>query len=451
MSNLLIESKDRKLLLKSDILNAYPKLKSFLINTPEMKDTEIDTLDDDLRRLFESNLHESIISESFKEWSINKSKMLTDSELEEIKNCQICNTPISQKCCITNKFNDNELIIGSTCVTYFGIMDKKELDEILKTREKIKRREEINKSINNIEKIINELNTYLETFTIIVKQEVIKKFEDLKSELNIIYDKYTDEKLEKSEKLKIIDRIKVILVDIDKEKIKINSYVDTYKNNKFVVTRGIIRSLGYNDSCKTDLINEGFISEKNIFRIKDIDFVNSIINDLNELLIQYNIEIVSAIEINGQIYYKIELNSRVPITINYKYYDFMLNYGGIIYKLDPLEEINHKVILENSRIRSEETISTILSCIEEILNDHEFEIEDFIIDFDKLIIKNNRITDEKKNMYYILNLLDIINKFKYIVINDYKKYEKDIISYVRSCKDRKNEKEMEKYMRQISI
>ena len=451
MANLLIESKDRKLLLKSDILNTYPKLKTFLITTPELKDTEIHTLDDDLKKLFESDIHKSIIAESFKEWEVNKSKMLSDDEIEEINNCQICNTPINQKCCIINKFNSNELIIGSTCVTYFGIMDKKELDEILKTREKIKRREEINRAINNVEKIISELNTYLEEIPIIVKKEVIKNFENLKCELNIIYEKYIEEKLDKSEKTKIIDRIKTILVDIDKEKEKINCYVDTYQNHKFVVTRNILRSVSYDDSCRTDLINEGFISERNIFRIRDIGFANSVIGDLNEQLIPYNVKVVSVIDINGQIYYKIALNSRVPITLEYKYYDFMFNYGSIIYKLDPLEEINYKVILENSRIKNEETISTILRCVDEVLNDYEFEIDDFNIDFDKLIVKNNRIEDGKKNMYYILSLTETITKFKGIVIDDYKKYEKGILNHVKSCKDRRNEIEMEKYMQQINI
>ncbi len=242
MTRLVIE-KEKNLILNSDIIKDYPKFKAFLKNTPTMDSSEIHDLDDEMRNFFEGGIFQAVSSRAPKEWEVDKTKTLEVDKVEdEVKNCQICNHPIKKLCYIKNKINKKQLIVGSTCVTQFGILDKNELDKILKEREIIKRREEINKSINNIEKILRELELFIEKSPIIVKNTVINKFMSLKDEAIKLHKKYIDFNLDSFEKDKIINKIKENLSKIKDEKNNINEYIETNKNNKFVVTKNIFKS-----------------------------------------------------------------------------------------------------------------------------------------------------------------------------------------------------------------
>ncbi|RDY22926.1 hypothetical protein CHF27_010940 [Romboutsia maritimum] len=443
----LVTLSQRNLLLKSDILKDYPKLKSFLETTPDMDSSELHTLDKEVRNLFNSKIFNAISNKAPQEWEVDKDRTLESAkELKNITRCQICNTKIKNICYIKNKINNNRLIVGSTCVTYFGILDKKELEKILSEREIIRRRAEINKSINNIEKTFQELDLFIEKSPIIIKNKVINKFVVLKSEAVDLHTKYIDSNLDSNEKIKIINRIKDILPKIRVEKNKIIEYIDKNKVNKFIVTKGIYRSVGYDDRCIPDLEEDGFVSERNIFRVKDIKFIKSIIGDFNKHLIDHNMKIIRAYEYARDIYYQIDMGNKRYAIVDYKYSDFAFNYGSLVFGEEPLEEISLDKVFRNSKIRSEVTINTILNSIEDIIIKKEFELEDVNKEFNEIIIKNC-----KNDRYIILNFSETIDIFKELAISSNKKLHKDVIDYILSCKNTKSYYEMDSYRRQTSI
>lgn len=443
----LVTLSQRNLLLKSDILKDYPKLKSFLETTPDIDSSELHTLDNEVRNLFNSRIFNAISNKAPQEWEVDKDRTLESAkELKNITRCQICNTKIKNICYIKNKINNNRLIVGSTCVTYFGILDKRELDKILSERETIRRRAEINKSINNIEKTFQELDLFIEKSPIIIKNKVISKFTALKSEAVNLHTRYIDFNLDSYEKKNVIDRIKEILPNIRAEKSKIIEYIDKNKEDKFVVTKGMYRSVGYDDRCIPDLEEDGFVSERNIFRVKDIKFIKSIIGDFNKHLIDHNMKIIRAYEYARDIYYQIDMGNKRYAIVDYKYSDFAFNYGSLVFGEEPLEEISLDKVFRNSKIRSEVTINTILNSIEDIIIKKEFELEDVNKEFNEIIIKNC-----KNNRYIILNFSETIDIFKELAIYSNKKLHKDVIDYILGCKNTKSYYEMDSYRRQTSI
>lgn len=434
----LVTLSQRNLLLKSDILKDYPELRTFLETTPDKDSSEIYTLDKEVQNLFKSGIFNAISNKAPQEWEVDKDKTLeSGKELKHTTNCEICNTKIKNICYIKNKMNNNRLIVGSTCVTYFGILDKKELDKILKEREIIKRREEINKSINSIEKTFQELDLFIEKSPIVIKNKVIKQFVSLKNEAFNLYKKYIESNLEKNEKNEIINKIKEILPKIKVEKNHISEYIDNNKNNKFVVTKNIFKSIDFNDKYRTDLEEEGFISDKNIFRIRDAKFIKSVIDDFNNYLIDYNMKIIGIYELSRDIYYQIDIGNRGFTIVDYKYKDFAFNYGSLLFGEQALDDISVHNIFKNSIIRSEETIKTIIESIEQIIEKRSFELDDVNKQFDEIIIKNCN-----NDRYIIIKLSETIEKFKELALDTSKKLEKDVIKYILSHKDTKNKNEI---------
>lgn len=444
MARLVIE-REKNLILKSDILNDYPKFKEFLENTPVLDESEIHILDEEMRNFFEGGIFDAVISRAPKEWEVDKAKTL-ELEDKDIKNCQICNHPIKNLFYIINKINKKYMIVGSTCVTKFGILDKNELDKLLKERETIKRREEINKSINNIEKTFRELELFIEKSPIIIKNKVINKFISLKEEAFSLYEKYINFNLETHEKNDITSKIKEILIKIKDEKNKINEYIDTNKNAKFIVTKDIFKSIDYNDECRNNLQEEGFVSYKNIFRIKDIKFIKSLINDFNKYLINQNMKIIGAYESSREVYYQIDIGNTGFAIVDYKYKDFAFNYGSLVFGEEALDDISVDKIFKNSKIRSEKAITTVIDTIADIVENRDFELDDVNRQFDEIIIKNC-----KNNRYIILSLKETIEKFKGLLLTTSKKVEREVISYILSCKNTKGKNEMKSYRRKTNI
>ena len=437
----LVTEKEKNLILNSDILKDYPKFKVFLENTPTLDDSEIDTLDKDMRNFFTGGIFNAVKGKAPKEWEVDKSKTVESNE-EEIKNCQICNHPIKNLYYIKNKINEKYMVVGSICVNYFGILDKSELDKLLKERAIIKRREEINKSINNIEKSFQELELFIEKSPIIIKNKIIKQFMFLKNEAFNLHKKYIESNLENHEKNEIINKIKEILSQIKVEENNISEYIDKNKDNKFVATRNIFRSIDSNDKFRNDLEEDGFISDKNIFRIRDTKFIKSIIDDFNNYLIDYNMKIIGTYESSRDIYYQIDIGNRGFTIVDYKYKDFAFNYGSLLFGEQALEDISVNNIFKNSIIRSDETIKTIIESIEEIIEKRSFQLDDVNKQFDEIIIKNC-----KNNRYIIIKLSETIEKFKDLALNTSKKLEREVIGYILSHKDTKSENEINRHKR----
>ena len=437
----LVTEKERNLILNSDILKDYPKFKEFLENTPTLDDSEIGILDEDMRNFFIGGIFNAVKGKAPKEWEVDKSKTLENDE-EEPKNCQICNHPIKNLYYIKNKMNGKYMVVGSICVNHFGILDKNELDKLLKERAIIKRREEINKAINNIEKTFRELELFIEKSPIIIKNKIIKQFMFLKNEASSLHKKYIESDLENHEKNEIINKIKEILSKIKVEEDNINEYIDKNKNNKFVATKNIFKSIDYDDKSRIDLEEEGFISDKNIFRIKDSEFIKSLIDDFNNYLMDYNMKIIGIYESSRDIYYQIDIGNRGFTIVDYKYKDFAFNYGSLLFGEQALEDINVDNIFKNSIIRSDETIKTIIESIEQIIEKRSFQLNDVNKQFDEIIIKNC-----KNDRYIIIKLSETIEKFKDLALDTSKKLEREVISYILSHKDTKSESEMSRHKR----
>ena len=196
------------------------------------------------------------------------------------------------------------------------------------------------------------------------------------------------------------------------------------------------------DYSEYDLEEDGFISDKNIFRIRDTKFIKSIIDDFNNYLIDYNMKIIGTYESSRDIYYQIDIGNRGFTIVDYKYKDFAFNYGSLLFGEQALEDISVNNIFKNSIIRSDETIKTIIESIEEIIEKRSFQLDDVNKQFDEIIIKNC-----KNNRYIIIKLSETIEKFKDLALNTSKKLEREVIGYILSHKDTKSENEINRHKR----
>ena len=196
------------------------------------------------------------------------------------------------------------------------------------------------------------------------------------------------------------------------------------------------------NTSRIDLEEEGFISDKNIFRIKDSEFIKSLIDDFNNYLMDYNMKIIGIYESSRDIYYQIDIGNRGFTIVDYKYKDFAFNYGSLLFGERALEDINVNNIFKNSIIRSDETIKTIIESIEQIIEKRSFQLNDVNKQFDEIIIKNC-----KNDRYIIIKLSETIEKFKDLALDTSKKLEREVISYILSHKDTKSESEMSRHKR----
>ncbi|HBF2451793.1 TPA: hypothetical protein KRG96_003435 [Clostridioides difficile] len=439
---------EKNLIMNSSIIDDYPVLKKFYEVTPNLDESKLDTLDDETKNLFTSGFFEVIKNKAPNEWEIDFSKTNKIDSSDENSYCELCNKKIKNLCYIKNKINNKRLRVGSTCVTHFGIIDKKTLDEVIKQRNELKRRAELNKLINNVEKTLNNCDLFIEKSPIVIKNSKLEDFINIKKEAFNLKNKFISSNLESREKKEIVDKLNDRILGLEKGKVLLNRYIELNKNNKFILTKNILSSLDSNDfKGRESLLKDGFVSEKNIFKINDIEFIRSISNDFNKYLRKYNMEIIDTVNRNGIMFYQIDIYRKNLVIVDYKYNDFALNYGSLLFSKEPLENISIESVFKSSRIINNITIKSIIDSIEGILYNTNFEIEDIFYDFNEIVIKNN-----KNNKYIILDFKYTIENFKYLLISEenQKQNLKKLIDFIKKSKNIKNKSEIYEYKKQRS-
>lgn len=429
MPKLLSPVKERNLIKHSSILEQYPILIKFYNENPELMDDQLDSLDEETKRFFKDGIYDKVSSIASSEWEVDRPKM--EKEFDESKDisCQICNANLKNICYIKNKFNNNTLRIGTSCVTHFGMISKKEIDEIFKRMHRIKKLEELNKYINNIERIINNSDLVINKSPIVIKDSVKNKLLKLKLKAEELFDEFLDNDLDDNKKLEIINLLKEIIKNLSEQEQIISEYIDLHKNNKLVVTKKMMSNLRNYDV--RDILNkDGFVTEKSIFKINNFEFIKSMVQNFNIYLESHNMKIVDVIENNANIYYRIDIDNRGFILLDYKYDEFALTYGSLIFNEEPLEDININNIFKYSKIKSEVTIKSLIDEMEFILKDKDLDIEDININFDEIIIRN-----AKNKKYIRLRISQLISEFKDLLITYDRKRKSDLIRYVLNQKD----------------
>lgn len=436
MGKLLMTLRERTLLMNSETIKDYEKLKKLIEERPTIKGAELKNLDSKMQTFFR-NMYSKVLKQSASEWSSNSAHPV-DVIIDEEKTiqCQLCHQPIKNICYIVNKINENELIVGSDCVKNFEMNLGKPIEKLLEDMLKTKRLTILNESCNNIEDIINTWEYTLENFDVLIPGYLEKEYLELGTQIKKNYNNF----IEKKNKKKNEDIIKTIEDLLEKREIlikKLENYVKDHKNDKYVVTRSMVKWLKQKNKHKVIkwLKSTGKVGMKTAHRIGEDNYLQSLVDDLNLKLKNTNIKIINFTpNYKGRKGYIYQYQNNLKLFCSYS--NFLLESSWMIFNGSLNEDYDEmKNNLLSHSIPHQDSYQMVTNMLFNIIKKLKLSIHLFDKDFDQLFIYNNE-TDK----YFIMdNFSSFINKnLNYIVKEE--NNNKNILSIIKL----KNKKEYNK-------
>lgn len=429
MSKLLVTKKERMLLLNSEVLKDYPAARKFIMDNPNVKDDDLKYLPVDLRRFFQT-LYNKVLKQASQEWQADSEDAIYILDDNEKMKCQLCNHDIKNVCEISNRLNGKKLVVGTECVKHFGMNSDFSIEETLEQKRKIKKLEYLFKYLPNIEKDIDNWYNKLEKYPIMIIDELEMPYIKLGERLKKIYNDYLNDKNNN----KYIEQMKNLYDECDKIIKKINTYVNENSDKEFIATRQIEKWLIIND--KHDIISHikktGVIDWKAAIQIEEPNFINYIIKKFNNYFKSQNIKLKILKFIQGkglviEVYYKYKIHVLVS------YNEFMMFYGGVLFKQENIEPFDIKSIINKNLIYGDDSVALIISLINNKSKIFGIYIKDLENDID--YSQRDMFLYIKDEDSYVMPKIDqVVKKFKGIALDIDNISINDYINYIKQLK-----------------
>lgn len=193
--------------------------------------------------------------------------------------CQLCNAPkLRYECHIHNIKNNTELLVGSECVNHFkidGYLDqKKQLSQIHKGQQVVKRRNEFYSHFPDYEDFISNAEEYFSTLPILLPYELYENLQSTIERMRLIATKYVNEgKKPYNSKYDSFQLFQLAINQYNKLKIESEVHITTNRNNLLSCQRSEIDwMISHN---KQKLLEE--ISQNNgIYTLQTLKYIGSI-------------------------------------------------------------------------------------------------------------------------------------------------------------------------------
>jgi hypothetical protein len=430
MGKLLVKFRERSLLINSKVIEDYPHLKELINNTPNMKKSQLDTLQHEMQVFFD-NMFPKILKQAAEEWSGDSHHPIDILDDDNIIRCQLCNHKIKYVCYIVNKLNGNRLEVGRECVKHFGLFSDIPIEELFKEMARIKKIEEFNLLIPGIEKVISTWDGKLDSYPILIPKRMKSPYLALGRRANELFQEFVGKhEITEDSKKEIICQIDEILKKREALLSNIEKYVAEEKYQKYVPTREIVNWLkrkGSNDAnTALDWLEEdGMVTWRTIFRIEEPSFMKSVIKDLNEHLTKIGLR-VEKVDINVNAYTLVS-SKRPKIKLFCKHRKLMLDYGGLLFGKDIDKKLTLGNVVQMSTIyREESTIDAFIDTISALINKSDIEFKENFYDFGEVIVY-----EKKANKYiFVKHLFSFIDKFKGLPFEVGNETVEDLVKYV---------------------
>lgn len=399
-----IHLKDHVLMLHSAVIEReeYRWLNELLTSHDEITAELVEGLDTDKQNFME-NVLPLLKKQALDEWEL-ASNTIRIQDLGEVKEkCSICHTNLRYVCHIRNKFNYNELKIGTTCAEHFGFNGNKSADELIKEAKELRLITLMNEKFPGIYNIIQSWKKDLENFSVIIPTCLEKPYLELYNKTKKLYDDYIKGEKDQEECFK---QIRELLNKKKKKLEEIVAYDESNKDNIYIPTMRAKQWL--KERNKFDIIeelkNSGNYTISNIRKVKEPNFMNSIVSELNKKIFkEIKAKIRSAIEEEFSYIYFFENLSNLELKIRHEV--LLLEYGYQLLGQESVRDLNRYNILKLSKI-SNESFDPAINILNRLFSRIAYSVYYYDIEFDDIFIKLG-------NNYYQYGLSSLLESYKY--------------------------------------
>lgn len=442
----LVKLRERMLLLNSKTIEDYPWLYQFLEENPNIKESELATLPPDTQNFF-NNMFKLILKQASEEWTSRDGFPVDVLDGDERIPCELCHTPIKYICYITNEVNGKELVVGSECVTHFGMDLGKPPAQLFKERIRTKRLEKLNTEFPGIGKIINSWNQTLEEYAILIPEKLEKPYLELGSHTSNLYQNYLDGKEAESDQQEIFDTFKGFLRDREKSLVNIENYVKDNISKKFIPTKDIVIWLtreGRREAIEW-LKEDGLITWRTAHRIEEPTFMNLLVPEFNSAIKTFEVKIEKVdLDFRGKRGYVIQPLQTNEYKLFCKHSDLVINYGGLIFGQELVSPFSIGSLFNIGVTYDEKSIDIVVSNLSRICKGSGIGFKEHDIEFNEIVIFEN-----SSGKYVILKLKDFAEQFKKLAFGLDEQNSEKVVSYINSLPNRRYSSEELKDLKSI--
>lgn len=409
---LLINKKEREILIRSSITKDFNWFYRLLIKNKKITPQFVDTLNEKEKNFFK-HLLPTLLVQAILEW---KEKPVPPKDLGEDRRkwtkCTLCGTPNRYMHYIINRQNAKEINIGSECVKEYAFNDIS-TDSQRKEATKIRRLDILNSHLPGIQTIVDNWYKHRESYEIWIPDYMAINYEKIGDELKELYKRYINGKGKESD----IERLQVLLKQAESEKNCFRDYVEKNKNNPFIITQKIYRWLNSNKNKELispvfiKLKNEGVITFQNAYRISEQIFMEKISTLMNSHLQEIGFKIVGVehLERNYLLDF-ISLNS-CKCTISHK--NLLINFGWKLFDEEEFTELNAVEFFKKSTVKDEKSIDIILRAIDNSIGSNTIKLAGYDFDFNEIVLFN-----KETKICKLLKLNEFVSKYKVLAITN---------------------------------
>lgn len=384
---------ERRLVLNSEIIKKYPKLKKVLMKYEKIYEKDFignKDFDDELKNLI-LFIFKDIKKQAEQEWyGTGTMDIIDPPNTEDRVQCSLCGRRNVYIYYIINRHNDKKLNVGSDCIEKFpgidtrlpeGMTPKQYKNRRIREYTELKRFEDFNKVFPNAREMLSKWNTEYNNLPIILPANLHNNIISTHKEANIIFENYIKGKGSK----KSLDRFEVLIDDRHKLMLQARNFIDKNKANKLICTKEIYDWIIRQDLYgKEKIINDirnnlSIISDEIIPLIYEKSFIYRFLDNFKKMLVGNRISILGLDDKN--IYFKFkDVKNRIESELYFTNKKFMEEYGKKLVEKNPVIE-EKDIILKSRLVINRRNYTIIEEQIEKILIGTEYKIN---LDYENL-------------------------------------------------------------------
>lgn len=439
--------RERRLMLDSEVIKDYPRIRIILEENSKINQKLIDSLPQDQRDFFK-NVLPFVLKEATNEWKGDVERNFCDDmgpDKHKWKRCSLDNRLNRYIFYIVNNLNGKRLNVGSCCIKRFwdGKVEGKTIKQMMENRNKLKVLSTLEKNYPGITRDLDNWESYIDSFDVIIPYSLETPYLELGKKAKGLIERYL--KKSDADLHKLVNEVGEIICEKEGLIDRIKDHVVLVRNNKFAPNKNIRTWLRANSSGTTrEALNEikkcGLITWKSAWRIQEYSFMKSLIFDLNKTINQLGVTIIN-VDRSREGYILVARRQK-NIKLFARHRDLILDCGWVLFDDEP-KSINLENIIKHCSLYEEKSINEVINKLNGIVKNKgiRFGYPDF---------EQNDIDlfDGKTNTYLLCNLKKVAEEFKGLVLGCKNRQPKDIEQYIYNYKGKRYSKEQLRDLRQ---
>lgn len=440
--------RERRLLLDSEVIKDYPEIQKVLVENGSINHKLIGTLPQKQRNFF-INVFPFVLNVATSEWKRDNGKGVYEDmgpDENNWKRCSLDNTPNRHIFYIVNRVNGNRLNVGSSCILNFwdGKIEGKPIKKIMEEGRELKLLNILEEKYPGITRTIENWNSYVDGLDVMLPNNLETPYFELGKKVKGLVRDYI--KKGDCDLHKLVQEFAVIIREREKHINKIKDYVKKMECNRFAPNENIKNWLRANSSAATrEAKNEikkcGLITWKSAWRIREYNFMKSIVPGLNKALERLDM-VIAGIDRFREGYILVSKRQK-NIKLFAKHGDLVKDCGWVLFGEDPRPAILEKTI-QYCCLYDDNSIYEVVSELNTALKNKGLKFGH--PDFDQNDVD---IFNSKTNTYILCDLSGVAEKFKGIVIGCKDIQLKDLEKFVANYKGKRYTKGELRETRQI--